>query len=99
MRKATKNYILFVIMLITSLLETVSGFVLWLALPCGDGGWQGGRGSVTAFWALSRDAWRGIHRGAAITLIAAVIIHLILHWRWIVYMTKSYFKPRPARSE
>jgi hypothetical protein len=63
MRKATKNYILFIIMLTLSLLETVSGFVLWLALPCGDGGWQGGRGSATAFWALSRDAGAALIEG------------------------------------
>jgi len=43
MRKAVKNYIVFAFLAVLGLLEAVSGFVLWFALPHGGGGWRGGR--------------------------------------------------------
>ena len=97
MRKATQNYILFVILLLFGLLEAVSGFVLWLALPCGSGGRRGtGVEDAAAFWGLPRDTWLNLHNWIGLALIVTVVIHLVLHWRWIVYMTKTYFKGRPS---
>jgi len=93
MRKKTQNYILFVFLFFLGLFEAISGFVLWLALPCGGGG--GGRGRYdngATFWSLSRNTWTALHNWVAVALLAIVIIHIILHWKWIVYMTKSYFQ-------
>jgi len=94
MKKATKNYIVFVFLSILGLLEAVSGFVLWLALPQG-GGWRGGRfggGVEYTFWSLSRHTWLDIHDWVAVAIVAVVIIHLVLHWKWIIYMTKKAFQ-------
>ncbi|MBW2974022.1 DUF4405 domain-containing protein [Candidatus Woesearchaeota archaeon] len=33
-----------------------------------------------------------LHDWAGIALAVFVLLHLILHWNWIVYMTKSFFK-------
>jgi hypothetical protein len=68
------------------LVQLVSGFVLWLALPCGG---RGGGGGGTFLW--SRDVWLTMHNRAALLLAAIVILHIILHWGWIVRTTKSYF--------
>jgi len=62
-----------------ALVQAVSGFVLWLALP------SGGRG--TFLW--SRGVWLNMHSRSAIVLMILVIVHVILHWGWIVSMTKS----------
>ena len=91
MRKKTQHYILFVILFFLGLFQTVSGFIMWLALPHGGGG-RGG--STATFWALSRDTWIDLHDWVAVSLLVMIIIHLILHWKWIVYMTKSYFKEK-----
>ena len=95
MRKATRNYILFVVLFFLGLFQAVSGFVMWLALPHGGGGYGRGGvdvGSNAAFLSLTRDTWRELHDWVAVALLVTIIIHLILHWKWIVYMTKSPFK-------
>jgi len=85
LRKATRNYLIALVMALLALVQAVSGFVLWLVLP------QGGRGDGGTFlW--SRDAWLTIHNRAAIALTVIVVIHIILHWSWIVRTTKSYFR-------
>jgi len=33
-----------------------------------------------------------IHNWSGIALAALVLLHLILHWKWIVSMTKTFFK-------
>jgi cytochrome b subunit of formate dehydrogenase len=84
LRKATLNYLIALVMALMALVQVVSGFVLWLALP------HGTRGSAT--FLLSRDVWLTMHSRAAIALTVIVIVHIILHWSWIVRMTKSYFR-------
>ena len=89
MRKATRNYVVALIMFLLALFEVVSGFVLWLVLPRG-GGYMGGRGSITeATFLWSRDTWLDLHNWVAVALLVIVALHLILHWRWIVHMTKT----------
>jgi len=93
MRKATRNYILFITLLLLGLFQAVSGFIMWFALPHGGGG-QGRSGSTaTTFWSPARDTWINLHDWVAIALLVIIIIHLVLHCKWITYMTKSYFKP------
>jgi len=96
MRRAIQNYIVFGTLLILGLIEAVSGFVLWFALP-GGGGWHGGRfggGVESTFLSLSRHTWLDMHDWVAIIIIAVVIIHLILHWKWIVHSTKRMFQAK-----
>lgn len=84
-----KSGILFVLVLILSvlgLIETLTGFVLWFALPH-----EGGRQGVEQiFWGLSRNTWVSIHNRVAILLIVVVLIHVFLHWKWIMRMFKTY---------
>ena len=91
MRKPVRNYILAVIMALLALVQAVSGFVLWLVLPRG-GGFRGGRGGgfdteATFLW--SRDTWINVHDWVCVALLVMLVVHLILHWRWIVHMTKT----------
>ena len=92
MRKATQNYIVFITLFLLGLFQAVSGFIQWLVLP--RGGYRGGRevGTVadnTFLW--QRDTWVDLHNWIAVALVVIVLIHLILHWKWIVHMTKTYF--------
>ena len=91
MRKSRRNYIVDLIIFLLALFEVVSGFVLWLVLPRGRG-YMGGRGEelvteATFLW--SRDTWLDLHNWVAVALLVIVVLHLILHWRWIVHMTKT----------
>jgi hypothetical protein len=92
MKKWIQNYTLFIIMFLLALFQAVSGFLMWLVIPHGAG-YRGGRGlelvDNTFIW--SRDTWIDLHDWTAVALLVMLIIHLILHWKWIVYMTKKAF--------
>jgi hypothetical protein len=92
MRKATRNYLLALIMALLALAQAVSGFVLWVVLPRG-GGFQGGRGEESAFIWI-RDGWINLHDWTAVALVVIVLVHITLHWGWIVRMTRSYFRQK-----
>ena len=102
MRKAKTYWILAMGMALTGLLEAVSGFVLWFGFPTGGGGGLGrhggggGLGEVT-FWEISRHTWIDIHDWVAVALTVLVLIHVILHWKWIVRMAKSLFQGKSKR--
>jgi hypothetical protein len=77
------------------LLETFSGFVLWLAVSSGDG-FRGGRGGAESpgqeeFLTVTRSGWIDIHDWAGVALLVIIGLHVVLHWRWIVRVTKRVF--------
>ena len=81
------------------LVEAVSGWVLWMVLP--HGGFQGGRNALyERQWIWSRDTWLGIHDWFAVIMVAGVLLHVAMHWRWIVCMARNIwrqaFQPHPA---
>ena len=81
------------------LLQAISGLVLWLAIPRGQGGGgglgrgAGGLGGVVerTFAGLGRSSWVTLHDWAAIAFVAVVVFHVILHWRWLVRQTRTAF--------
>jgi hypothetical protein len=87
--KSKLNFVVDALILIAFLAATVSGLVL-LTMP--HGGYQGGRnpnfgGTVLL---LTRDGWNDIHVWGSLAMIAGVVVHLALHWRWIVRMVKGF---------
>jgi len=94
MTKAKTLFGLAITMVILTMVEAVSGFVLWLGFPQGSGGGGGGRGGGLGignltFWDISKHTWTDIHDWVAVALIVIVILHIVLHWKWIVRMAKS----------
>lgn len=77
------------------LLEAFSGFVLWLAVSGGDGFRSGRRGAERPgqdeFLAVTRGDWIDIHDWAGVALLVIIGLHVVLHWRWIVQVTKRVF--------
>lgn len=37
-------------------------------------------------------SWREIHETTGYLVIFLVFVHLLIHWRWIIAMTKNIFK-------
>ena len=98
MTKARRYWVLAISIALLSLVEAMSGFVLWLGFPAREGG--GGRGfgrglGNLTFWELSRHTWIDIHDWVAVALVILVSIHVILHWRWIVRVATSLFRGTP----
>ena len=88
MRQATRNYFLAGLLFLLGVVDVVSGFILWLVLPGGEG-YMGGRGlasEVTFLW--SRGTWIDMHIVVGVILVVVVVVHLILHRKWILRMTK-----------
>jgi hypothetical protein len=81
------NYILFVFLLLLGLIQAISGFLLWLVIPGGHRGF--GIGQINGDFLWSRYTWIEIHDWTALALVVMVIIHIILHWKWITKATKQ----------
>jgi len=101
MKKVKMYWSLVIGMVVLGLVEAVTGFVLWLGFPAGGGGgrgWGGGGGiGNLTFWELSKHTWIDIHDWVAVALVVLVVVHVILHWKWIARMAKSAFR-LPRRS-
>ena len=89
--KAKINYWIDVIIGIAFILSIISGLVLYLG-P--SGGYQGGRnaGYGRTVLLLGHHTWSELHTWSSIAMAAGVFGHLLLHWNWIVCMTKKGFR-------
>jgi len=84
MKKALKNYIVFVILALLFMFQVISGFVMWFGLPKKSGG--------ELFLGLNRTGWLDIHNVVSVLMILVILYHVLIHWKWIVYNTKVLLK-------
>jgi hypothetical protein len=88
MNKSKIDYFVDMIALVSFLVTAITGLVIMIFLPPSEG-----RGGVHNYlFGYGRHDWGAIHDLAGVIMIIAVLIHLVLHWRWIVNMTKGLFK-------
>jgi cytochrome b subunit of formate dehydrogenase len=74
----------------SALIAALSG-IYFLFLP--NGGFQGGRNPMYNIQILfSRSTWDDLHTWSGVIMIAVALIHLVLHWRWLVSTTRRIFK-------
>lgn len=83
MKRPRLNIAINILSLATFIISTISGLVLWLALPDGYG-YRGGRGDLVdqSFWGMLRPEWLDLHNSSSLIFVALVIIHIALHWKW-----------------
>ncbi|MBN1886820.1 MAG: DUF4405 domain-containing protein [Thermoflexales bacterium] len=86
MSKQTRaNWLVDAALFFSALLAALSG-IYFLFLP--SGGYQGGRNPMYGVTILfDRHTWDGLHTWGGVAMIAAVVIHFALHWKWVVSMT------------
>jgi len=107
-KKYTKFILDFILLLSVSFI-LVSGYILWFVLPRGIGmygdprcGMQG-LGISGTYWNVlgwNRYGWIEVHNWASVALLVIILLHIILHWGWIVATTKrvkSYIGKRVRR--
>ncbi|MEQ8854811.1 DUF4405 domain-containing protein [Gimesia sp.] len=58
-----------------------TGYILRFPLPPGTN-------KSLSLWGLSRHQWGTIHFWASLGLLAFVVVHVCLHWQWIVISVK-----------
>jgi hypothetical protein len=102
MRRTTANFIVDAIAFLDLLCLAGTGMILKFVLPPGSGGgggygrgFRGGHGPVEVrqLLGLGRHDWGDVHFVLAVIFSVLMLVHLILHWRWIVTCTKSIFWP------
>ena len=77
--------------LILSGVPIIFSSIYFLFLPVG--GYQGGRNPYYNIRIIFlRETWDDIHTWAGIAMIAMAAIHILLHWSWILIITKRIFK-------
>lgn len=79
MNRTIINYIVDIPLMILTVLEGLSGVILQF----------GGR--QASYLGLSMFEWKHIHVVAGLPMVILFIIHLALHWRWVVCVTKNTF--------
>ena len=81
----------------SAVLAALSG-IYFLFLP--SGGYQGGRNPYYNIQILfQRETWDDLHTWGGVVMIAVVIIHLVIHWSWIVSMSRRMWNELTSRSK
>ncbi len=98
MSKTRLNYLLDGVIGLAFLFSAASGMAF---LMMGSGGYQGGRNPAfrTALLGVSREIWSNLHTWTSVVMIAGVVVHLALHWKWIVCVTKQMLPSLPQRAQ
>ncbi len=88
MKPVTKNILIDSMAFVSGLMLLATGAILRFVLPPGSGGLGQGRRSREAvtLWGWNRHEWGDIHFWIAVVLLVILLIHLVLHWRWIVHV-------------
>jgi hypothetical protein len=86
MNKSKINYIVNFLALFFFVVTALSGLAIKFFVPSGVR-----QGRLQEFLGIQKNAWSEIHDWFGILLIVLVVIHLILHWDWIVCATKNIF--------
>lgn len=93
--KATTNYVVDVVIAAAFLVSAVTGVIFLLPTSWVD---TAGSDGPSLAW-VPIATWRTLHEWSSLVMIAGVVLHAVLHWRWVVAMTKKTFAPpRVARS-
>lgn len=74
--EVTTRYWLSVYLAIVGVLLAVSAFLLWVVFPRG--------------YFPDRAIWVEIHKWSGLAITAGVLVHIILHWKWLMQMTRRY---------
>ncbi len=93
MKKADVNYLVDCAILAAFLLSAISGVIFlaplgWLDLEAPAG---------PAFLGIRLASWNDLHTYASLAMVAGVALHLVLHWTWIITMTKRALRKKEVR--
>ena len=89
-KKAKFNLIIDMVLALSFLTTAMSG-IYFLFMP--GSGSQGGRNvDSDSVFLFNRTTWDLVHTWAGVIMIATVIVHIALHWSWIVNVTRRMFQ-------
>lgn len=94
-KQTQKNWWIDAGLFLSAVIAALSG-IYFLFLP---DGYQGGRNPLynLQIW-FTRQTWDDIHTWGGVVMIIAAIIHLGIHWSWVVNMTRRAWYELTGRS-
>lgn len=87
MNRSKINYIVDFLVCISFIATAFSGVAIKLFMPSGVR-----QGRLQEFLGMEKGIWLEIHDWFGILFIIIVLVHFILHWDWVVCMTKNIFQ-------
>lgn len=94
MEKVRINYIVDLLLALSFVVTAVTALVIFLFLPEGVR-----QGRYQEFLGIAKFAWSNLHTVAGLAMVALSFLHLILHWRWMLSMTKSLFRAKAKKEK
>jgi len=80
------NYVVDFLMTLSFIVTAITGLIIFFFLPSGVR-----QGSTQTFLGIIKGTWSFVHDWSGIIFIILVILHLILHWNWVIAITKNIF--------
>jgi len=80
MKRVWINYAVDILLLATGLILALSSLLIWVVLPKG----------FNTTWLV----WISIHKWSGFALVVESLLHVALHWKWLLTMTKRAFGGR-----
>ncbi len=77
MNRTIANIIIDIIATLLFLGMIATGYILRFPLPPGSN-------KTLSLWSLTRHQWGDVHFWISMGLLAVLVVHLVLHWNWIV---------------
>jgi len=77
------NYALFFALVVLVVLLAISAYLLWFEFPRG--------------YQADRATWVDIHKWVGFGLYVTVVLHVLLHVRWLWRMTRYYIRRLTSR--
>jgi hypothetical protein len=94
--KTRTNWLIDAAVFGSAFIAALSG-IYFLFLP--SGGYQGGRNALYGVTILfQRATWDDLHTWGGLIMIAAVVVHLAIHWTWVMGTLKRVSKKLTART-
>ena len=87
MKRNTLNYIVDAIGFVAMAFLISTGAIMRFVLPSGSG-------HTLAVWGMDRHTWGHIHFWLGSVFLVVVAVHIVLHWAWIVSVTKGSLESR-----
>jgi cytochrome b subunit of formate dehydrogenase len=88
MVNARINYIVDILIAISFLVTAITGLIVFFF---SSGVRQGG---FQTFFGIIKGMWLVIHNWSGVIFIILVILHFVLHWNWVMSMTKNIFSKK-----
>ncbi len=64
----------------------LTGYILRFPLPPGTN-------KTVTLWSLTRHEWGAIHSWISLALLSTILVHVIMHWQWIISVIGKRLHP------